>query len=160
MNCKWCGSVLGGDGRHTNDWVRSWMVDGKRIRPRLYRVLHTMKTRCSNPKNISYPYYGAKGVRVCETWANDYAAFRKWCLGNGYQRKLQIDRRDNTKDYCPANCRWVKQIDNQPRLKLSPDDVRAIRMAKGTNTEIGRQFDVDSTHILRIKRGEKRLDVA
>jgi hypothetical protein len=34
----------------------------------IYKTWHGMMQRCSNPKNISYKYYGARGIKVCESW--------------------------------------------------------------------------------------------
>lgn len=41
------------------------------------------------------------------------------------------------------------------RAKLTPEQVREIRKAVGRNTDIGRRFGIDGTHVLRIKRREK-----
>ena len=49
------------------------------------------------------------GVTMCDEWAQDYLAFKKWSLENGYKPELTIDRIDNSKGYSPDNCRWVTQ---------------------------------------------------
>lgn len=74
---------------------------------RLYRQWYTMRRRCYDPKFISYRYYGAKGVKVCNEWRTCYEPFQTWALSHGWKKDLTLDRIDCSGDYEPANCRWV-----------------------------------------------------
>lgn len=73
---------------------------------RLYIIWSHMKQRCYNEKHNKYQMYGAKGIKVCDEWLNDFMSFRKWALENGYRENLTLDRIDGRKGYEPSNCRW------------------------------------------------------
>jgi hypothetical protein len=71
-----------------------------------------MKARCQNKNAENYRFYGARGIKVCEEWANDPTEFCKWAEENGYTEGLQIDRIDNDGNYEPENCRFVTPAEN------------------------------------------------
>ena len=68
-----------------------------------------MKQRCYNHNNKSYKNYGARGIKVCNEWKNDFMSFYNWATENGYKEGLTIDRLNVDKDYSPNNCAWVTQ---------------------------------------------------
>jgi hypothetical protein len=74
---------------------------------RLYTIWCDMKSRCSNPNQPAYAYYGARGIRVCKAWQNSFADFRDWANANGYEPHLQLDRKRVNGNYEPGNCRWA-----------------------------------------------------
>ena len=91
---------------------------------RLYRIWAAMKRRCFNPNSANYPWYGGKGISVCDEWRDSFVAFRDWSLANGYDADapdLSIDRINSDNDYSPANCQWITMTANRhrPKRKLS-----------------------------------------
>lgn len=68
----------------------------------LYRRWYGMRQRCNNPKDISYPNYGGRGIRVCEEWDTDFQSFYTWAIANGFSSELQLDRIDTNGNYEPV----------------------------------------------------------
>jgi hypothetical protein len=69
---------------------------------REYRIWQSMLNRCRRPQDISYKYYGGRGIRVCERWAS----FEDFLADMGpIPAPLSIDRVDNDGHYEPGNCR-------------------------------------------------------
>ena len=69
-----------------------------------------MRHKCDNPANSSYEYYGARGIKICDNWLNNYESFKNFMLDNGYPEdagpyEYSIDRINNDGNYEAGNCR-------------------------------------------------------
>lgn len=84
---------------------------------RLFYIWQSMKGRCYNENNQDYYNYGARNIKVCDEWLNDFMGFYNWSINNGYNSNLSIDRIDNDKGYCPSNCRWATDIEQANNKK-------------------------------------------
>ena len=80
---------------------------------------HAMMDRCYRQKAKNYPFYGGRGIAVCEGWHN-IEAFESWAKSSGFQEGLTLERKDVNGNYCPENCTWVtkKQQANNRRNTL------------------------------------------
>lgn len=72
---------------------------------REYSAWIAMKARCHNPKASGYPWYGARGIRVCVRWRRSFSNFLS-DMGK-CPEGLTIEREDNDSHYMPGNCRWA-----------------------------------------------------
>src|SRR5690348_5920364 len=81
-------------------------------RPPELGVWDRMKTRCYNPKNDGYAWYGGRGIRVCDAWLADFSAFYR-DMGPRPSPAHSIDRIDTDGHYEPGNCRWATQVEQQ-----------------------------------------------
>lgn len=83
-----------------------------RNRNRLREIWYNAKRRCTNPNSTCYANYGGRGITFCEEWLN-FDTFKKWAVQNGYAENLTIERLDVNKGYCPSNCTWVTNKQQQ-----------------------------------------------
>lgn len=74
-----------------------------------------MVSRCTDPSNDGYKWYGAKGVFVFQDWTSSPAAFIAH-VGPRPSPEHTIDRIDPYGNYVPGNVRWATW-DQQARNK-------------------------------------------
>jgi len=87
-------------------------MGGRKSRNKIYSLWKHINSRCSNVNNGSYDSYGGRGIYVCSEWVFEFPVFNDWCLNNGWEEGLQLDRIDNDGPYAPWNCRFITIREN------------------------------------------------
>lgn len=95
----------------------------------VYMAWNGMISRCHNPKNPGYKWYGKKGRIVCKEWRDSFLAFYKY-MGDRPYKGASIDRIDNDGNYEPGNVRWTDrtvQAINKGMLANNTSGYKGVR---------------------------------
>lgn len=85
------------------------------LRKRTYTSWMNMLQRCYNPKHVSYPEYGGRGILVTKRWTmggdlklDGKQAFVNFVADLGMKPtwKHTLDRKDPNGHYVPSNVKW------------------------------------------------------
>lgn len=72
----------------------------------IHNIWMSMIGRCNTPSHSSYERYGARGIRVCDRWANSFETFLS-DIGPRPSLRHSLDRRDVNGHYEPGNVVWA-----------------------------------------------------
>ncbi len=136
---------------------------------RLYNLRYKMMQRCYNSKPAEFKYYQGKGITVCDEWRNNPESFFTFCLSNGWNQGLHIDRIDPNGNYEPSNVQFVTAYINNRRanagrrgitsgnVKMTEEQVRNIKRLLRDNVKrnvIAKQLGVSIDIVGDIKRNK------
>lgn len=85
---------------------------------RMTRRWRTIISRCSDPSDPDYKYYGARGITIAPEWAADFEVFYAY-VGDPPEPGLTLDRINNDGNYEPGNVRWATlSVQNSNRREM------------------------------------------
>lgn len=157
-----CGKTFESDGRHLRSGgtkscgcigrenARKASTTHGMSKTKEFNVWHSMKSRCNNPNVKEYPFYGGRGIKVCERWFNSFENFiaDMGLCPSGYS----IERIDVNGDYSPENCKWIPRNDQSKNLRSNR--VLTVNGVSKIMSEWAKDNGLTSQHIYtRLKRG-------
>ena len=128
----------------------------------LRKLWQGLIARCYDSTSISYQYYGAKGVHVCDRWlefqafADDAQTLPGWPGARIDSHSYQLDKDVRGPGFCygPTECCWVDATENT--VKAHCEYVYRIRLGDGSEhsvvnmSEFARRIGVGVSSVHRV----------
>lgn len=115
------------------------------------RIWEKMISRCTNPVDPAFAWYGAKGIGVCQRWLLSHEAFVA-DMGPRPSRRHSVDRINTLSGYSPENCRWAT-----PKVQANnKTTTRAVEISgeKVTLSELSEKYGIPAKIIYaRLRHG-------
>lgn len=94
--------------------------------------------RCYNTKAANYPYYGGRGIRVCDRWRGT-DGFLNFVNDIGEKPSLthSIDRIDDNGIYEPGNVRWATKTEQSVNRSIFKNNKSGV-MGVNFNKHLGK----------------------
>lgn len=73
---------------------------------RIWKIYQGMKSRCTNQNIDTWEHYGARGIKLCESWMASFENFLA-DMGPTYSAGMTIERVNVDGNYEPGNCIWL-----------------------------------------------------
>lgn len=71
-----------------------------------YQTWLAMKSRCCSSNDSNFHNYGAKGIKICNEWINNFEQFFN-DMGPKPTKKHSLERINNKEGYSKLNCKWA-----------------------------------------------------
>ena len=91
------------------EWWKTFAITHGKTKEKSYKTWLLVKRRCYNKKDIDYPYYGGRGIKLAGEWEKNPGAFCEYVenLPRYSENGTTIDRINPNKNYEPGNLRWL-----------------------------------------------------
>ena len=144
-------------GCYRDEQIRNANCKIKKEDKRAYGIWLGIKGRCRVESNSGYKNYGAKGIDICDEWADSFERFVN-DMGRPAP-EMTIDRIDGKKGYNKENCRWAtyrQQSINRTRLTKGRVIFRGVSYCNNRNLYISRITSYGKTYT--VYRGKSCVD--
>lgn len=99
-----------------------------------YRCWRSMRSRCEDPTQDSYKYYGGRGITVCKRWSSFQSFLED--MGRAPGLRYTLDRVDPDGNYEPTNCRWATKQEQALNRRKDRWGMNKLCVSRG-NTKLG-----------------------